>query len=128
MESLDGTGPVPGMSTGSRIHRPVNVRARGNQHYLVAPFALLSVVPALGGCRLNLDSPLLVSAAVFSDISGWDLSACAGDGFYTCAGLFADNEELILGGRTAEEVVFDTAMGLLSILDRTQVTIGRPPG
>ena len=58
-------------------------------------FALLASMPVLGGCRLSLDSPLLVSATVFSNVSGWDLSACAGDGFYTCAGLFADNQQLI---------------------------------
>ena len=106
----------------------MNGRAKGNRLYIAGLSTLLSGLPVLSGCRLSLDSPLSVSAAAFSDVSGWDLSACAGDGFYTCAGLFADNEQLILGGRTAEEFVFDAAVGLLSILDRTQIRLGGPPG
>ena len=42
-----------------------------------------------------------------SDISGWDLSACADDfdAFDVCSELFFDNEEKILGGRTLIEVL-----------------------
>ena len=106
----------------------MNLRANRAQRCFVGLCALLSSLPPLAGCRLSLNSPLLLSSALFSDVGGWDLSACAGDGFYTCAGLLADNQQLIFGGRTAEQAIFDTVVGLLSTLERTAVRLGGPPG
>ena len=106
----------------------VKSRTNSKRGCLVGLCALASSILVLGGCRLTLDIPMVLSADVFSDVGGWDLSACSGDGLYTCASLFADNEQLLLGGRTAQELVYDAALGMLSTLERIDIRLGRPDG
>lgn len=81
-----------------------------------------------GGCRLTLDFPLSVSGSALSNVNGWDLSACGQGGFFTCAELFADNENLILGGRTTGEIVLQGVVGFFSALSQIEVEVGNPPG
>ncbi len=40
------------------------------------------------------------------DLNGWDLSACV-DGYKTCYELLTDNEEKILGGKKAIDLILD---------------------
>jgi hypothetical protein len=77
-----------------------------------------------GGCTLTLDLSGVAAGGMLSNVNGWDLSACSGGGFLTCAELFSDNQQLILDGRTTGEVVVQGVMGFLSTLDRTEVGIG----
>ena len=103
-------------------------RTNSKRGCLAGLCALASSILVLGGCRLTLDIPLVLSADAFSDVGGWDLSACSGDGLYTCASLFADNEQILLGGRTTQELVYDAALGMLSTLERIDIRLGRPDG
>ena len=64
-----------------------------------AAACLALLVSLLGGCVL--DGP---AEWALTDISGWNLSACW-SGFGTCYELFTDNQERILGGQTAIDVV-----------------------
>ena len=85
-----------------------------------------SVVSWSGGCTLTVGLPAAVTGSLLSDINGWDLSACSNGRFLTCAELFSDNQQLILGGRTTGEVVLQGVMGILSTLDQVEVSLGRP--
>jgi hypothetical protein len=76
---------------------------------------------------LTLDSFLTLPGSVLSDVGGWDLSACGGSGFQTCAGLLIDNQQQIFGGRTAEEVVYDAAVGFLGSMSSAKVDSGSLP-
>ena len=77
---------------------------------------------------MTLDFPLYLPGSLLSDVSGWDLSACSHGGFSTCTELFADNQSLILGGRTAEEVVVEGVLGFLSPLARARIGVAGSPG
>lgn len=64
-----------------------------------------AAIPAIVGCSLIENA----AGQQLEDIDGWDLSACieSGCGRSTCLKLFLDNDEKILGGRTAVEALFD---------------------
>ena len=80
-----------------------------------------------GGCTLTLGVPWEISGSLLSNVNGWDLSACSRGGFLTCAELFSDNQQLILGGRTTGEVVLQGVVGFFSALDQVEVGIGGSP-
>ena len=86
-----------------------------------------SVMFLIGGCNLTLDLPASFSGSLLSNVNGWDLSACSRGGFLTCAELFSDNQQLLLGGRTTGEVVLEGVVGLLSTLDKVEVGFGGSP-
>jgi hypothetical protein len=61
---------------------------------------MLAVALVTASCAMGCD---LLKYAL-SDVSGWDVSACV-DGFETCIELFTDNQDRILGGRSAVDVL-----------------------
>ena len=67
---------------------------------------------------------MFVPGSVLSNVSGWDLSACSNGGFLTCTELFVDNQSLIFGGRTTEEVILEGVFGFLSTLSQPQREAG----
>ncbi len=78
----------------------------------------------LTGCTLSLGSSLQIPAGMISSVGGWDLSACGGQGFSTCAALFVDNQQQFLNGSTAEEYINENAIGFLSSLSDTTIKFG----
>ena len=83
----------------------------------------------IGGCHVDvaLDSILGVPTTLLSNLGGWNLSACGGNGFQTCAGLLVDNQQQIFDGRTAEELVHDTAVGFLTSTGSARISSERSP-
>lgn len=83
-----------------------------------------------GGCRLSvaMDSVLGVPGTLLSNVGGWNLSACGGNGFQTCAELLVDNQQQIFGGRTAGELVYDTAVSFLTATGSAKADTGHSPG
>jgi len=61
---------------------------------------------------------------MFGVTDGWDLSACGGSGLRTCAELFVDNQERLLGGQTVEQLVYNGTVQMLSSLDGARVSLG----
>ena len=90
---------------------------------------LATLVVPLGGCRMTvaLGSFLAIPGSLLSNVGGWNLSACGGSGFQTCAGLLVDNQQQIFGGRTAEEMVYDTAVGFLGSLRSAKLDSSKLP-
>jgi len=88
---------------------------------------LLGVVSGLmGGCRLTVDLPVVFSGGLFGNVGGWDLSACAGPGLGTCAELFLDNQQRLLGGQTVEQVLYQSTVQLFTSIGKADVRLDLP--
>ncbi len=82
----------------------------------------------LTGCTYSLGSILQIPAGFVTNVGGWDLSACSGHGLGTCTSLFVDNQQQLLNGSTAGEYINEGAVGFLSSLSNTTITLGSPSG
>ena len=85
---------------------------------------LLVLALLLPGCTFKIASPFEIPASVFGDLGGWNLSACGGGGFQTCASLFLDNDVLLLDGRTTQQVVNEATVSFLTALNEIKVRVG----
>jgi hypothetical protein len=77
-----------------------------------------------GGCQLRISLPGFSLGGMFGVTDGWDLSACGGSGLRTCAELFVDNQQRLLGGQTVEQLVYNGTVQMLSSLDGARVSLG----